>query len=41
MPLILSVYQQETRNMSDFIFIALGASTLLVLAAYARALDRL
>jgi len=27
--------------MSDFIFIALGASTLLVLAVYARALDRL
>jgi len=27
--------------MSDFIFIALGAGTLLVLAFYARALDRL
>lgn len=28
-------------DMSDFIFIALGAGTLLVLALYARALDRL
>jgi hypothetical protein len=28
-------------DMSDFIFIALGAGTLLVLAFYARALDRL
>ena len=28
-------------DMSDFIFIALGSGTLLVLAFYARALDRL
>jgi hypothetical protein len=27
--------------MSDFIFLALGCGTLIVLAAYARALDRL
>ncbi|MGL3607573.1 hypothetical protein ACSV9I_13740 [Rhizobium sp. G187] len=36
----LSVSTGET-DMSDFIFIALGAGTLLVLALYARALDRL
>lgn len=36
----VSVSTGET-DMSDFIFIALGAGTLLVLAFYARALDRL
>ncbi|MDZ7875086.1 MAG: hypothetical protein U5N27_19525 [Rhizobium sp.] len=36
----VSVSTGET-DMSDLIFIALGAGTLLVLALYARALDRL
>lgn len=36
----VSVSTGET-DMSDFIFLALGAGTLLVLAFYARALDRL
>lgn len=36
----MSVSTGET-DMSDLIFIALGAGTLLVLALYARALDRL
>ena len=35
------LYQQETPDMSDIIFIALGSGTLFVLALYARALDRL
>lgn len=33
--------QTGDTDMSDFIFLALGCGTLLVLALYARALDRL
>ena len=35
------LFQQENPDMSDIVFLMLGGGTLLVLAFYARVLDRL